>query len=112
MAQRRIIESYGRDLGFTIDQLCKLVVSYKTLVDTASNVNCIAIASKSDIKDALKRARQVGCLIDELIDVLDYSICTWSKYMKLKTEYINCRLDLCTIEAEVEEEIRLQSGPN
>jgi len=86
MAQRRIIESYGRDLGFTIDQ--------------------------SDIKDALKRARQVGCLIDELIDVLDFSICTWGKYMKLKTEYINSRLDLCSIEAEVEEEIRLQSGSN
>ena len=31
--------------------------------------------------------------------------------MKLKTEYINSRLDLCTIETEVEEELRLQSGP-
>ena len=110
MAQRRVIESYGRDIGFTIDQLCKLINSYKILVDAASNVNCITIASKSDIKDALKRAREVGCLIDELIDVLDCSICTWGNYMKLKTEYINSRLDLCTIEAEIEEEIRLQPG--
>jgi len=110
MAQRRVIESYGRDLGFTIEQLCKLVGSYKILVDTASSVNCITIANKRDIKDALKRAQEVGCLIDELIDVLDCSICTWGKYMKLKTEYINSRLDLCIIETEVEEEIRLQSG--
>jgi len=100
MAQRRIIESYGRDLGFTIDQLCRLIGSYKILVD-----------NKRDIKDALKRAQEVGCLIDELIDVLDCSICTWGNYMKLKTEYINSRLDLCLIETEVEEEIRLQSGP-
>jgi len=108
MAQRRIIESYGRDLGFTIDQLCRLIGSYKILVDTASSVNCITIANKRDIKDALKRAQEVGCLIDELIDVLDCS--TWDNYMKLKTEYINSRLDLCLIETEVEEEIRLQSG--
>lgn len=108
MAQRRIIESYARDIGFTIEQLCKLIGSYKTLIDAASNVNSIAIANKSDVKDALKRAREVGCIIDEIIDVLDCSICTWGKYMKLKTEYINSRLDLCLIETEIEEEIRLQ----
>lgn len=111
MAQRRIIESYGRDVGFTIEQLCKLIGSYKTLVDTASSINSITLANKGDVKDAIKRAREVGCIIDELIDALDCSICTWSNYMKLKTEYINSRLDLCTIETEVEEELRLQSGP-
>ncbi len=108
MAQRRVIDSYGRDIGFTVEQLCKLIGSYKALIDAASDVNCITIANKSDIKDALKRAREVGCIIDEIIDVLDCSVQTWGKYMKLKTEYINSRLDLCLIETEIEEEIRLQ----
>ncbi|MEG0132938.1 MAG: hypothetical protein RR891_00170 [Clostridium sp.] len=108
MAQRRVIDSYERDLGFTVEQLNKLVGAYRVLIGSASDLNGIALASKSDIKEALKRAKEVGCIIEELIEVVDYSICTWSKYMKLKTDYINCRLDLCLIEIEIEEEIRLQ----
>ncbi|MEG1256104.1 hypothetical protein [Clostridium sp.] len=108
MAQRRIIESYGRDLGFTVEQLNKLVVTYKMLIGAACDLNGIALASKSDVKDALKRAKEIGCIIDELIDVVDCNICTWGKYMRLKSDFINCRLDLCLIETEVEEEIRLQ----
>lgn len=108
MAQRRVIEGYAKDIDVTVDQLVKLVGVYKTLIDAASNLNCITIASKSDVKDALKRARKVGCIIDEIIDSLDYAICTWSKYLRLKTEYINCRLDIDYIEAQVEEELRIQ----
>lgn len=108
MSQRRIIEGYASDINMTVDQLAKSVGIYKTLIDSTSSLNCIALASKSDVKDALKRAREVGEIIDELIDSLEYALCTWSKYLKLKTEYINCRLDMSYIEAQVEEELRLQ----
>lgn len=108
MAQRRVIEGYAKDIDMTVDQLVKFVGVYKTLIDSASNLNCITIASKSDVKDALKRARKVGSIIDEIIDSLDYAVCTWSKYLRLKTEYINCRLDIDYIEAQVEEELRIQ----
>lgn len=108
MSQRKIIENYGADIGITVEQLTKLVGAYKTLIDSAVNVNCLALASKSDVKNALKRAREVGCIIDETIDTLDYAMCTWSKYMKLKTDYIHCRLDECYIECQVEEELKLQ----
>ncbi len=107
MSQRQIIDSYGKDIGMTVEQLTKLVGTYKTLIDSAVNVNCLALASKSDVKDALKRARKVGCIIDETIDALDYAMCTWSKYLKLKTDYINCRLDVCFIEGQIEEELKL-----
>lgn len=108
MSQKRIIEGYATDINMTVDQLVKFVGIYKTLIDSASSFNGIALASKSDVKDSLKRAREVGKIIDELIDSLDYALCTWSKYLKLKTEYINCRLDICYIEAQIEEELRLQ----
>lgn len=108
MSQRKIIEGFGKDIDFTVDQLSRLVVVYKTLIDSASSFNSIALASKSDVKDALKRAREVGEIIDELIDALEYALCTWSKYLKLKTEYINSRLDMCYIEAQIEEDLRLQ----
>ena len=108
MSQRKVIEGYATDINMTVDQLVRFVGIYKTLIDSASSLNCIALASKSDVKDALKRAREVGEVIDELIDSLVYALCTWSKYLKLKTEYINCRMDISYIEAQVEEELRLQ----
>lgn len=108
MSQRKIIEGYAKDIDMTVDQLGRLVAIYKTLIDSAASFNGIALASKSDVKDSLKRAREVGEIIDELIDSLEYALCTWSKYLKLKTEYINSRLDICYIEAQVEEELRIQ----
>lgn len=108
MSQSRVIEGYGRDIGMTVEQLVKFVGIYKTLIDSAGSVNSITLASKSDVKDALKRAREVGEIIDETIDALDDAMCTWSKYLKLKTEYIHSRLEGCYIEAQIEEELRLQ----
>ena len=55
MSQRRIIEGYASDINMTVDQLAKSVGIYKTLIDSTSSLNCIALASKSDVKDALKR---------------------------------------------------------
>lgn len=108
MSQRTIMDGYGKDIGFTVDQLGKLVAVYKTLIDSASSLNSITLASKSDVKAALKRIRDVGEIIDELIDSLEYALCTWSKYLKLKTEYISCRMDICYIEAQIEEDLRIQ----
>lgn len=108
MSQRKVIESFGKDIDMTVEQLGRLVAVYKTLIESASSLNSITLASKSDVKDALKRVREVGEIIDELIDSLEYALCTWSKYLKLKTEYINCRMDICYIEAQVEEELRIQ----
>lgn len=109
MSQRRVIEEYGRDVGFTIEQLNKLVATYKTLIDCAGDLNSIALASKSDVKSALKRSKKVGDLVDDLIDNTEFILCTWENYMQLKASYLNCKLDLTTIEVEVDEEIRLLS---
>lgn len=107
MSQRRVIEEYGRDIGFTIEQLNKLVATYKTLIDCAEDLNGIALASKSDVKSALKRAKKVGDIIDDVIEDTEDIVCVWGNYMKLKSSYLNCKLDLTTIEVEVDEEIRL-----
>ena len=108
MSRRMIIESYSKDIAMTVDQLTKFVGVYKTLIDSASSVNSITIASKTDVKEALKRARKVGDIIDEIIDSLDYGMCTWSKYLKLKTEYIHAGLDMGYIESQIDEDLRLQ----
>ena len=108
MSQRKIIEGYAKDIDMTVEQLVRLVGIYKTLIDSTVNLNAITLASKSDVKDTLKRVREVGEMIDEVIDSLDDATGTWSKYLKLKTEYINCRLDIYYIEAQIEEELRIQ----
>ena len=108
MSQRRVIESYARDVGFNIDQLNKLVVNYKMAVDSACDLNSVALSSRGDVKEAIRRAKKLGKIIDDLIDTVDFTLCTWKKYMELKAQYIDAKLDLSTIEVEVEEEIRLQ----
>lgn len=109
MSQRRVIDGYGRDLGFTLEQLNKLTLTYKVLIDSACVLNNVALSSKSDVKEAIKRAKKLGCVIDDLIRTVDCSMCTWENYMNIKSDYINCKLDLSTIEVEVDEELRLQS---
>ncbi|MEG2018685.1 MAG: hypothetical protein RR128_09545, partial [Clostridium sp.] len=73
MAHRRVMETYYKDVNNLADLLSKLVNSYRLLIGGANELNGIALASKNDIKEALKRARDLGDIIDGVIDTLEVS---------------------------------------
>jgi len=108
LAHRRVIQSYYSDINNLADFLTKLVGSYRLLIGGADELNKIALAKKSEVKDALKRADNLGDIIDEAIKVLDEASFSYMSYCKIKAEVIKGKLQIEYIETEIEEDLKLK----
>jgi len=108
LARRRVIQNYYDDINNLADILTKLVSSYRLLIGGADELNKIALSKKSDVKDALKRADEVGDIIDETIKVLDDASFSYMSYCKMKTEVMKGKIQIEFIETEIDEELRLK----
>jgi hypothetical protein len=103
-----VIQNYYNDIDNLTEILTKLVTSYRVLIGSADELNKIALAKKGEVKDALKRADNLGDIIDKTIKVLDEANYSYLNYCKIKTEVIKCRLQVEYIEIEVEEDLKLK----
>ena len=108
MAHRRVIQNYYNDINNLADILTKLVGSYRLLIGGADELNKIALSKKSEVKDALKRADNLGDIIDETIKVLDDASHSYMSYCKIKTEVMNSKLEINYIETEIDEDLKLK----
>ena len=108
MAHRRVIQNYYDDVNNLADILTKLVSSYRLLIGGADELNKIALSKKSEVKDALKRADEVGDIIDETIKVLDDASYSYMSYCKMKTEVMKCKIQIEYIETEIDEDLKLR----
>jgi len=108
LTRRRVIQNYYSDINNLADILGKLVGSYRLLIGGADELNKIALSKKSDVKDALKRADQLGDIIDETIKVLDDSSFSYMSYCNMKTEVMKGKIKIEYIEAEIDEELRIK----
>ena len=108
MAHRRVIQNYYNDINNLADILTKLVSSYRLLIGGADELNKIALSKKSEVKDALKRADEVGDIIDETIKVLDDASYSYMSYCKMKTEVMKCKIQIEYIETEIDEDLKLR----
>ncbi|MEK6266008.1 MAG: hypothetical protein N2B06_14755, partial [Clostridium sp.] len=80
MSHRRVVQNHYNDINNLADMLSKLVNSYRLLIGGADELNKIALSKKSDVKDALKRADNLGDIIDEVIKVLDGASYSYMSY--------------------------------
>jgi len=108
LARRRVIQNYYDDINNLADLLTKLVSSYRLLIGGADELNKIALSKKGDVKDALKRADEVGDIIDETIKVLDDASFNYMSYCKMKTEVMKGKIQIEFIETEIDEDLRLK----
>lgn len=111
MGHRKIIETHYADICNLADLLKKLVESYRLLIGGANELNGIALAKKSDIKDALKRADDLGELIDDVIDALDDCEYSYLDYCKIKSQFIKCKNQASYIQTEIDDELKLNEVP-
>ncbi|HEY5563262.1 MAG TPA: hypothetical protein VIK72_16205 [Clostridiaceae bacterium] len=109
MGRRKVIEVYYQDICNISDTLVKLVSSYRLLIGGAEEYNGIALATKHEVKKALKRADNLGDVIDKLIKALDETNFNYLEYCALKAEIIKTRLEMDYIIAEIEEELKLDN---
>lgn len=108
VSNRRVIQEYYNDIAGLTDLLSKLSNSYRLLVAGAGELNVIALANKKDVRKAIKRANELGRVIDDLIKVLEVSDTGYLDYLQLKNEIISARIQVQTIEAEINEQARFK----
>lgn len=106
MSHRNIVQDYYGDINNLSDLLAKFTNSYRLLIGGAQELNSIALANRNDVKKALKRANDLGLVIDDLIDVLDVCGCSYMNYCKLKSHIIKGKIQIKNIETEIDEELK------
>lgn len=106
LGRRKLIENYYTDLNNLTDLLGKLINSYRLLVGGADELNKIALAKKKEVKEALKRADDLGNIIDEVIEVLEKSSYGYLDYCQTKSELIKDKIASQHIQTEIDEELK------
>lgn len=109
MPHRKVVEQYYVDINNLADLLGKLVNSYRLLIGGAGELNGIALAHKKDVKAALKRVNELGCVIDDVINVLDKSSFSYMDYCKLKGQLLESKIQAQYIETEINEELEFNN---
>lgn len=99
-AKNIIIEQQFIILSNLTDELTKLVSNYRLLVGSADELNKIALATKNDVKKAIKRATNLGKIIDQIICVLEKVNCVYLAYAELQTRTIPLDQLLQTMEKQ------------
>ncbi|KEI03317.1 hypothetical protein [Clostridium botulinum] len=105
MGSRKVIESYKVDINGLADLLGKLVSSYQALIGSSAQLNGMAASRKSQVKDTLQKAGEIGEMIDEIIKVLEEASNNYLDYCELKSEIIKTTINENYIIAEINEEL-------
>ena len=108
MNYRRIIETYHCDIRNLVEILERLINSYRLLIGGAGELNSIALTKKKDVKDALKRANELGHIIDDVIKSLECTSYGYMDYCRIKSDFISAKLSIQYIETEIDEELKLK----
>ncbi len=90
--------------------LNSLVNSYRLLIGGAYELNNISEAKKGDVKDAVKRADDLGEIIDEIIRTLDECNTSYIKYCKIKKSFIDEKSIKDNILTEINNEIEFKNS--
>lgn len=110
MGTRELFKDYFLEISNLVDILAKYVNAYRLLIGSAGELNSIALAKKSDVKDALRRVNELGKLIDCLIKSLDCAQCTYIDYLKLRAKFIEAQATKEIILTEIEQELLFQNA--
>ena len=108
MAHRRVINNYYNDINNLACLLNNLVNSYRLIIGSAKELNGITLANKRDVKSSLKRAKQLGKIIDNLIEALDNIGNDYTRYCNIKADIMKTKVECDYILTEIDEELRFK----
>ena len=110
MAYREVVKGNFQELNNLADLLGKFVNSYRLLIGGAGELNNIALSKKNEVKDALDRAEDVGCIIDNLVKVIEGSGNCYFKYTKIKNEFILSKTQKDSILTEIDNDLNFNNS--
>ncbi len=108
MSGRKLIETYYVDINNLADLLNKLVNSYRLLIGGADELNKIALSRRKDVKAGLKRANELGEIIDNIIEALEGASHNYLDYCSLKSELVKGKMASHHIQTEIDEELKFR----
>jgi hypothetical protein len=108
LSGRKLIETYYVDINNLADLLNKLVNSYRLLIGGADELNKIALSKRKDVKEALKRADELGEIIDTLILTLEKASHNYLDYCSIKSEIIKCKIESSNIHTEIDDALKFK----
>lgn len=106
MSGRKLIENYYIDINNLADLLGKLVNSYRLLIGGADELNKIALSKKKDVREAIKRADELGEIIDSVIEALELASHNYLDYCSIKSELVKGKMASHHILTELDEELK------
>jgi hypothetical protein len=109
MSRRKVVESYYSDICNLAQLLEKYVAAYRLLIGGAEELNTISAASRSQVKKALHRSYELGEIIDDVLEIIEKSECSYFDYCKLKGNIMERKLEMQTIETEIDDELKLDN---
>ena len=110
MGYNEIIGSYYQEITNLVILMEKYVNSYRLLVGAAGELNSIALAKKTDIRKALKRADKLGDLIDEILKILECTEYTYLNFVKIKSDILVMKTERDLILTEIDNELLFQNS--
>ena len=100
------MENYYADINNQADIIAKLSNAYRLLIGGAGEINSIALATKNDVKDAIRRVNRLGEVIDTMLCEMNEREKAYIKYCKIKDELVRELVDKVYISDEIEEELK------
>ncbi|GAA0756424.1 MULTISPECIES: hypothetical protein [Clostridium] len=110
MQYRNLIKSHYNEINNLTNLLSSMVNSYRLLVGGANELNNISEAKKSQVKEAVKRADDLGEIIDEIIKTLDECSTSYTKYCKIKKQYVDEKTNKDNILTEIDYEVQFDNS--
>jgi hypothetical protein len=101
----KVIHGHYEDLNNLTTLLRNYVEMYRLLVSSATELNTVPLAKKSEVKHAIDRINEIGELIDDLLKVIEKCEGSYVRYCFLKNEVISENTEKDSIKTEIHNEL-------
>lgn len=82
---------------------------YRLLVSSTSELNTVAPAKKSEVRHALERLDTIGDIIDDLLKAVGKCEPAYIRYLTIKNEIINEKIEKSVVKTEVTNELEFNN---
>lgn len=105
MGYEKVIHGHYEEINNLSSLLRNYIEMYRLLVSSTSELNTVAPAKKSEVKHALDRLDTLGDIIDDLLKVIKKCEPLYIRYLLIKNEVINEKIEKNIIKTEVTNEL-------
>lgn len=109
MGYEKVIQGHYDEINNLSSLLRNYIEMYRLLVSSTSELNTVAPAKKSEVKHALERIDALGDIIDDLLKVIKKCEPAYIKYLIIKNEVINEKIEKSIIRTEVTNELEFNN---